>query len=130
MKLPIPTIHTFKEINVGKSKTVQYFELLDTRNGESKLSKLLNISVGRGFSRTNNHPKYFVKERGSNKWIKPALTGLFKTSFSTVYFGDKDKKNHLLIFQFNTEKSMLKVYYFENYYSNNLSNVFKTLFHV
>jgi len=130
MNIPIPIIHTFKEINVGKSKTVQYFELIETRNGESKLSKLLNISVGRGFSRTYNHPKFWVKERGSKKWINPALTGLFETKFKRVYFGDKDKRNHLLIFQFNDDQSMLKVFYFENYYTTNLFNVFKTLFHV
>ena len=130
MKTPIPVIHTFNEVNVGKSKTVQYFEINNIKNGTNKLSKELNISIDRGFSRRTPPPKFWVKLRGLKKWIDPALTGLFSTKHRGVYFGDMDNKKHLLIFNFNNDSSKLDVHYFEDYYSTNLTQVFNTLSHV
>ena len=113
--------YTYKQINIDKFKSTKHFELIDVENGKQKLSGFLNISENRDFA--NSSPKYWVKERQNNKWVKPSLTGLFSTSMPNLYRGDKDKRSHLLLFKFIDNKKTLVVYYFENHFTRDLSGI-------
>ena len=114
-----PITHIFKEINKGKHRSVKHFELIEVINGNSLLSELLNISVNRNCALSM--PDFWLKIRQGNKWSK-CITGLFKTDIQTIYKGDVDKRKHLVIFKFSNEDT-LTVYYFKNYFTNDLTNV-------
>ncbi|UMB60261.1 hypothetical protein MHL31_14395 [Lutibacter sp. A80] len=116
---PIPIIHTYKEVNTGKYKSVKHFEIAEVENSTPPLSKLLNISKNRNCALSM--PDYWLKIRQANKWSK-CITGLFKTDFKNIYKGDVNKKQHLLIFKFN-DTDTLTVYYFKNYYTQDFSKV-------
>lgn len=118
-----PTIHIFKEYNVGKYKSVKHYELITVLNGVSKLSNEVNVSKNRNFAKSM--PDYWIKLKEGNKWSKNNLTGLFKTSENLTYKGDSEKKKNLLIFKFSDLGSTLTVYYFDNYYTVDLTSVFE-----
>lgn len=111
-----PIIHVFKEINVGRYATVRHFQLYETFNGSPQLSTLLNISVNRNYALSM--PKYWVKERGNNGWVKPHLTGLFPFGTENLFWGDANRKKHLLLFSFDQCENQMIVFYFKNQYSN------------
>lgn len=118
-----PVIHIYKEINVGKYKSVKHYELISTKNGSNKLTDLINVSKDRNCAKSS--PVFWLQIRKGNKWVKPRLTGLFKTSEKGFFKGDIDKRRCLLIFQF--VNNGLVIYYFENYYSGNLEGVFSKI---
>jgi hypothetical protein len=53
--IPIPTIHVYKEINVGKYKGVKHYEIVEVKNGTQKLSDLLNISNRSRFCKSKSY---------------------------------------------------------------------------
>ena len=71
-------------------------------------------------------PDYWLKIRQGNKWSN-CITGLFKTNVTNVFKGDIDHKKHLVIFKFSDSNQTLNVYYFQNYYTKDLSNVFELI---
>jgi len=111
----IPIIHTYKEINVGKYKSVKHYELIDC-TGSTVLTNIINISLDRQFAKRSN-PKYWLKTHNGKKWSLN-ITGLFETSVKNVLLGDLNKKQHLLIIQ-ETENG-LTVYVYVNYYPYNI----------
>lgn len=115
-----PIIHIYKEVNKGKYRSVKHFELVVVTNGKPQLSKLLNISKNRNCALSM--PVFWLKIRQGNKWSK-CITGLFKTDFKSIYKGDVNKRTHLLVFKFNDEVNTLTVYYFRDYFTNNLSRI-------
>jgi len=119
--IPTPAIHVFKEFNVGKYRSVKHFELLEIKNGNNLLTTKINLSKDRGFAKSN--PDYWVKIWKGNKWAVKTLTGLFKTKLPNIYFGYKGKKEHLIIFKFSDDSNTITMYYFENFYTNDLSKV-------
>ena len=116
-----PIIHYFNEINVGKFKSVKHYELKRTENGNTQLSNLINISKNRDFAKSK--PDYWLKIKKEKKF-SGCLTGLFKTGIKDTFKGDVDSKKHLVVFRFTDDASVLIIYYYENYYTDDLSNLF------
>lgn len=113
-----PIIHIYKEINIGKHRTVKHFELTKVNGGNQILSNKLNLSVNRNCALSM--PDYWLKEHEGTKWAKRWLTGLFKTSKHNLYHGDTQRKKNLLLFKFDESNNEFIVYYFKNFYTNNL----------
>ena len=123
---PTPTRHVYKEINVGKYKTTNHYKIDEVTHGKQILSDLLNINLDRQFAKSS--PKYWLSVRVGNKWER--LTGLFKTSYSCFYKGDKGQhniKDDLIICQLSEDKSTLIVYYYKDYYTNDFERVIKSI---
>lgn len=123
---PTPTRHVYKEINVGKFKTTNHYQIDEVSNGKQILSDLLNINLDRQFAKSA--PQYWLSTREGNKWQR--LTGLFKTPYSHFYKGDKGQNNtkqDLIICQLSDDKSVLIIYYFKNYYSRDLESIIKSI---
>lgn len=118
-QIPHPVIHIFKEINTGKYKSVKHYELIES-NYEPILSSLINISKDRNCAQSM--PDYWLKLKNGKKWTK-CITGLFKTVKRNIFKGDADIKKHLLLFKFSDHAETLTIFYFENYYTNDLKDV-------
>ncbi len=124
--IPKPTTHIYKEINEGKFKTTKHYQLVEVENGNQKLTDLINIVVDRGFAKSA--PNFWLKIRTDKRWEN--FTGLFKTSIPGIYFADKgcnNRKEDLLIVKLSNYERDMKVYYFRNYYTANLSGVLKLI---
>jgi len=115
-----PVIHIFEEVNFGKFRSVRHYMLSGILDGVSLLSNAINISKDRQFSKAS--PDFWLKTRIGNKWSN-CVTGLFKTGFKNIYKGDIDNKKHLVIFKFLRNDSVVLVFYYENYYTSDLSNI-------
>lgn len=122
-QIPQPIIQVYKEVNIGKYKSVKHYELLET-NFKPILSELLNISKDRNCALST--PEYWLKHRLNNKW-STCLTGLFKTPKNNVFKGDLQKRKHLVLFKYSQTDNTLTVFTFENYYTRDLSNVWHFL---
>lgn len=118
-QLNTPIVHVYKEVNNGKYLTTKHYELVNVLGGTKLLSHRLNLSKNRNFALST--PEYWLKERQGNKWAKYCLTGLFKTKNPKVFYGDTSKKKNLLLFKFDKSKNELKIYYFNNFYTKDLS---------
>lgn len=122
-RIPYPIIQVYKEVNIGKYKSVKHYELIQT-NFKPILSELLNISKDRNCALSA--PVYWLKERRYNKWSR-CLTGLFKTSKINVFKGDLQKRRHLVLFKFSETDNTLTVFTFENYYTKDLNQIWRFL---
>ena len=116
-----PVIHNFKEVNVGKYKSVKHFELVSVNNGKSLLGSRINISKDQQFSKAS--PNYWLKKRAGNKW-SGCITGLFKTTYKNIYKGDIDNKKHLVVFKFSDDDSTVTIAIYQHYFSNDLNHLF------
>ena len=125
MRTQTPIVHHYTEINEGKYKSVKHFELTRTENGTPELSDLINISKDRNCAQSM--PEFWLQIREGNKWKKPRLTGLFKTEIEHLYKGDSQKKRNLIIFKFSDTYNHLVVYYFKNYFTKDLREVYSFL---
>jgi hypothetical protein len=121
--VPTPTIHVYSEINIGKYKCVKHYDLVEVKNSTAKLSQSINIQLDRGFAKSN--PTYWLKVRELKKWV--TLTGLFETSYTNIFIADKGKTNIkqslIIVVLDNKKRQNLSIYYFENYYTNDLNKV-------
>lgn len=120
-----PITHVFSEINEGKFKSVKHYELKEAQNGTNQFSDIINISKDRKCAKSS--PTYWIQIHDGKKWVKPRLTGLFKTCYPSIYKGDTERKKHLVIFKFSRDASTLTIEFFQNYYTNDLSNVLPTI---
>ena len=124
--IPIPITHNYNEINIGKYKVVKHYQITDLFNNSSCLTEILNVSLNREFAKSN--PAYWLKIRIGKKWH--ILTGLFPTINKNVFYGDKgtnNKKEDLIVIEFSDNQQTLIVYYFKNYYTNNINKVLQFL---
>lgn len=119
--IPTPVVHTYKEINIGKYKTTQHFEVVEVKNGQNYISEKLNISINRNCALSM--PVYWLKAHNGKKWVTPFLTGLFKTKNPNIYYGDINKRTHLLLFVFSNNRQTLKIYFFKNYYTKDINQL-------
>lgn len=119
-KLKTPITYIFQEININKYTSVKHYEFVSFNGTTNHLSNQLNISKNRKFAQSS--PNYWLKIRQDKKWSE-WLTGLFKTTSSNIFRGDLQKKKHLLLFKFSKGAETLTVYYFENYFTADLSKV-------
>lgn len=115
-----PIIHIFSEVNVGKYKGVKHYELIRVLNGTTQLTERINISKDRNCA--HSMPDYWLKVRNGNKWSN-CITGLFKTGYTNLYKGDKNHKEHLILFKYSTDAKIITAYFFENYFTKDLSKV-------
>lgn len=120
-KTPPHSSYVYKEINVGKFIATRHYKCSELEKSKSKLTTLINISKDRKCAKSS--PIYWLQIRVNNKWQKPRLTGLFKTSTLNVFYGDIDKCKHLLLFKFSDHASTFTIKYFENYYTKDLTNL-------
>ncbi|SOC78851.1 hypothetical protein SAMN06296241_0368 [Salinimicrobium sediminis] len=121
MTVAPPTVYKYKEINVGKYATVKHYELQEVLNGSNLLSNKINISKSRDFARSR--PDYWLYLREDNKWKKPAVTGLFKTSKPLVYKGDQHDKKNLMLFSFSKNAEEVIIHYFPDFFTADLTHV-------
>lgn len=117
-------VHIYKEINKGKYKTTKHYQLVETQYGECLLSDRINISKDQNFAKSS--PDYWLKIRKCNKWSKN-ITGLFKTNTKLTYWGDQDLRKHLIVFKFSNNAETLTVFYFKNYFTNDLNTVLRQI---
>ena len=108
-----PTVLIFKEFNIGKSKTVRYYELSEGNISNTPLTSELRLSNNRKFAKSN--PKFWLSVRGPKKWLTPNLTGLFPTSANKLFFGDTNFKENLILFKFS-ENNTLEILFYKGYY--------------
>ena len=116
-----PVTHVYKEINKGKYKSVKHYELQRTLNGTPLLSDLLNVSKDRMCAKSS--PLFWVQTHNGKKWVKPRLTGLFKTPKKDTYKGDAKDKKHLIIVKFFDDYDYMIVYYFKDFYTRDIKTV-------
>ena len=116
-----PIVHVYKEINKGKYRSVKHYELVEVENGTNQLTDKLNISKDRRCAKSD--PTYWLQIRKDNKWVKPRLTGLFKTKHPNIYKGDVSNRRHLLIMEFSNNMEVFKVYYYKNFYTSHIDNL-------
>ena len=124
--IPTPEVLVYKEINKGKYTSVKHYDLESGNVHNTSLSHLLNISKDRKCAKSS--PIYWLQTHNGKNWVKPRLTGLFKTTSSDLYKGDigvKGVKTHLLMFQFSNQMDSLIVYYFHQYYTKDLNMILK-----
>lgn len=110
-----PIIHKYKEVNVGKFRTVRHFKLVEVE-GRQVLTDLINISQDRQFAKSQ--PDYWVKTHNGKKWLNP-ITGLFKTrATGNVFFGDLERKKHLIVVDMGNGQigGEIVVYVYPNWY--------------
>ena len=112
-QFPLPIIHYFDEINVGKYNSVKHFELSKVENGKPQLSTTINIQKDRKFALS--FPDYWLKVRQGKKWSKP-ITGFFKTQHPFLFKGDIEFKKHLVVLNINDSSNEVLIYYFPNFY--------------
>ena len=108
-----PKVLIFKEINIGKSKTVRYYELSEGNISNTPLTKDLRLADNRKFAKSN--PKFWLSVRSPKKWITPNLTGMFPTKSEYLFFGDTNFKGNLILFKFINSHA-LKIVFYEGYY--------------
>jgi len=115
--IPQPETYIYKEINIGKYKSVKHFELIKGSKNPI-LSTLINISKNQNCAKSM--PDYWLRVREGNRWTK-YITGLFKSSKKGVFKGDTHRKRNLLIFKFSDNSNRLTIDYYPNYYTNNIN---------
>lgn len=118
---PTPITHIYKEINIGKYRTTNHYELVEVKNGHNQLSDKLNISVNRNCALSM--PSYWLKLREGKRWAKRWATGLFKTRNNCIFHGDTEHKKNLLLFEFSNDKRILKIYFYKGYYTTNFPKI-------
>lgn len=124
-QLKISNIYIYKEVNIGKYKTTRHYQLENPNEPLSHLSEFLNIFQGKKF--TKSRPVYWLKNHNGKKWNARALTAIFPTGHKEFYFGDLNERQHLLLFRFVDCLDMLVVYYFENFYTNDVTSLIKII---
>ena len=122
--IPKPVTHIYKEINKGKFRSVQHFELKKTTQGESLLSDKINLSKNQNYALSM--PLFWIKERINNKWAE-CLTGLFKTEFDNVFWGDVNKKQHLLLVHLSNDLETLTICYYKNFFTRDITRLIQSL---
>ena len=116
----IPIIHFYKEVFIGKYKTVKHFKLTNTI-GKQFLTDRINLGNDRQFAKS--HPKYWLKTHDGSKWTNP-VTGLFITGAGkNVLFGNLERKRHLLmvVIYSNERGSQIEAYIYLNWYPFNIN---------
>lgn len=106
-------------------KTTVHYKLQSTHTKSLLITDKLNISESRDFAKSK--PVYWCQERKGNKWITPRLTGLFTTDKENVYWGCRGRFKDLILFVFKDNSDVLNVYYYENYFTRNITPLIANL---
>lgn len=106
--------HSYKVERVKKVYTV--YELIENQQ-KVELTNLIRIEKFRMFSNGSGFDDY-LRLRNTNNWQKgEQVTGLFKTEFTGLFYGDRmhSGTKNLLIFQFLDNKEILIIDYYKGY---------------
>ena len=122
MATPTPVKYQFKATRYFKITT--HYELINNPN-ILHITEKINISESRDFAKSK--PDFWLKERKNNKWIKPSLTGLFKTNKDYVFWGCRGRYQDLILFVFKNNKEDLTIYYFKDFFTRNLKPIIDEL---
>jgi hypothetical protein len=122
---PKPILHVFKEYNIGKFKATKHYQLETVSNGSNQLTDIINISKDRNCAQSM--PEYWIQIRDVNKWKKPRLTGLFKTSTNLIFKGDTQKRTNLVLFKFSDNAETLTIYFYSNFYTKDITTLLNTI---
>jgi hypothetical protein len=117
--VPKPVVMEFALDTEKIFKEVRHFNLI---NGPEVFSSKLNIGVNRGFS--NSKHDYSLKIRLGNKW-SGQITGLYSTYDPDIYYGDTKGKKNLVIVRFMHNSEKLRLYFFQNFYTRQLTDFLK-----
>lgn len=114
-----PITHVFKIAKENKTSTIFERQSLPPRH--TFITSTVKIEDFQGYSRGKDFNLYFrIKDQSS--WSKSeAITGLFPTGISSVYFGNRRKGNTrtLLVFKFEHARDELTVLeYPHDFYPN------------
>ena len=122
---PTPITHTYNEINIGKYSSVRHYELQVVKNGSPQLEPKVQLANNRQFAKSM--PLFWFTHRKGGKWMKPFLTGLFRTSKKDVYKGDISHKTNLVIFIIDDLNKTLTVQYYKGYFTHDTSAILNSL---
>ena len=120
--------YRYRETDIGKYKTVKRYNLESTTTNVLRLSEKIKISKDQDFAKST--PSYWIELHNGKKFIKPRLTGLFKTKLSYIYYGDvgtSNRKEHTLLFRFSKNGDELTILYFEGYFSKITDQLIKCI---
>jgi len=116
--------HSYKVERAKKVYTV--YQLVEPQQ-KTELTELIRIEKFRMFSNGSGFDDY-LRLRNTNNWQTcEQVTGLFKTDYPGLYYGDRmhSGKKNLLIFQFSNDCELLIIDYYKGYYpkNNDLNNI-------
>jgi hypothetical protein len=118
--IPKPVVIEFEQDTEKIFKEVRHYNLI---KGKSLFSQKLNISNNRGHSRAKY--TYCLKIWKGKKWSKQ-LTGLFPTNYPNLFYGDTEGKKNFVIARFTKDGKRLRLYYFQNFYTRQITAFLKT----
>ncbi len=118
--IPIPVVMEFEQDTEQNFKGVRHYKLTQ---GTSLFSEKLNISNDRNCAKSS--PTFWLKIRKHNKW-SGCITGLFPTNDPDIFYGDTENKRNFILFKFTDNGRMLRLYYFQNFYTRCLTAFLKT----
>jgi len=107
--------HSYKVCKALKSYTV--YELAEPHQ-RTELTELIRIEKFRYFSNGSGFDDY-LRLRNTNNWKTcEQVTGLIKTEYPGLFFGDRihSGTKNLLIFQFSKDNQRLIIDYYTKYY--------------
>lgn len=118
--IPTPIVSRFKEINIGKYRTTQHFEVIDK---QVSITEKINLAKDRQFAKSL--PEYWLSYRINNRWRR--ITGLFKIGDTGFYKGDTgflENRKHLIIAFISHDTNVVTIYTFKNYFTQSAEVIF------
>lgn len=109
-----------------RKKVYSVYELVEPQP-KAELTNLIRIEKFRMFSNGHGFDDY-LRLRNTNNWQTcEQVTGLFKTEYPNVFYGDRrhSGKKNLLVFQFSQNLDLLIIDYYIGFYpkSNDLKEI-------
>lgn len=114
----------YKAENLGKFKGTVHYKLHKGCLTGTPFTQPLNLSTNQGFARSM--PKYWIRIRENNKWSVQSLTGLFYCKES-IYKGDYNKKQNLILFKFSDDMETLTIYFFKGFFTEQVQQLINQL---
>lgn len=125
MATPKPVKYQFKATRYFKTVIHYSIQNLTKLSIDLLITEKINISESRDFAKSK--PLFWLQERINNKWVKPRLTGLFKTEKENVFWGCRGRYEDLIIIEFKNNKDDLNLYYYKDYFTRNLEPIINEL---
>lgn len=118
-------VYRFKESKVNKNSTI--YQLEDSQTLSGWITDPVKIEKFQGFSKATNTDYYF-KLRDQSNWAKcEQVTGLWKTPYKGVFYGDRRMQGTktLILFQLSINRENLTIYVYPNGYYPSQSVIYQ-----
>ena len=116
-------VHEYKRVKANKCDN-QY--LIDGQLQKSTfLTERIKVEAFQGFSNASNLGEYF-RLRGATSWKGgEQVTGLWKTDYPHIYYGDRRTKKGktLILFLYGTNKDTITIQTFSDGYYPNINTI-------